>query len=178
MVYPCYRCAPIEVLNDGVRRAPSVFNDSSISPEMKCFEKSTNSHDLLPCTRWVYDKSVFDSTVMEEVSTIKIRHSIWINSVPSSLQFDLTCGRESWLYFSQSAFMIGMLLGSIGGGAFADYFGRRMTALVTLVLLSTAGVISATSFNFPMFLAMQLFFGIGSITAFANMFILCKYSLN
>ncbi|XP_069954916.1 organic cation transporter protein-like [Cherax quadricarinatus] len=58
--------------------------------------------------------------------------------------------------------MTGMLVGAIVIGDLADRFGRKKGILVSALLLSTSGVISAVSPNYYVFLLMQFFTGAGS----------------
>ena len=65
------------------------------------------------CTRWVFDKSVFLTTVVTE--------------------WNLVCGRKALLSMLQSLLMIGGVIGSILGGQLADRFGRRTVFLPAMV---------------------------------------------
>ena len=65
------------------------------------------------CTRWVFDKSVFLTTVVTE--------------------WNLVCGRKPLLSMLQSWFMIGGIIGSILGGQLADWYGRRTIFLPAMV---------------------------------------------
>ena len=65
------------------------------------------------CTRWVFDKSVFLTTVVTE--------------------WNLVCGRKPLLSMLQSWFMIGGIIGSILGGQLADRYGRRTIFLPAMV---------------------------------------------
>ena len=65
------------------------------------------------CTRWVFDTSVFLTTVVTE--------------------WNLVCGRKPLLSMLQSWLMIGGLIGSVLGGPLADRFGRRTVFLPAMV---------------------------------------------
>ena len=65
------------------------------------------------CTRWVYDTSLFQSTVVTE--------------------WDLVCARAPLLSMLQSWLMIGGIIGSLIGGPLADRFGRRTVFLPSMV---------------------------------------------
>ncbi|XP_069951341.1 organic cation transporter protein isoform X2 [Cherax quadricarinatus] len=101
------------------------------------FSNSTSS-----CSQWVYDTSLFSATTVT--------------------QFDLTC-EKAWLRpLGGSVYTTGMLVGAIVIGDLADRFGRKKALLVSVLLLGTAGVISAVSPVYYMFLSMQFFTGAGS----------------
>ena len=65
------------------------------------------------CTRWVFDTSVFLTTVVTE--------------------WNLVCGRKPLLSMLQSWLMIGGIIGSVVGGPLADRFGRRTVFLPAMV---------------------------------------------
>ena len=68
------------------------------------------------CTRWVFDTSMFLSTVVTEWS--------------------LVCGRKPLLSMLQSLLMIGGVVGSVPGGQLADRFGRRTVFLPAMLTAS------------------------------------------
>ena len=67
------------------------------------------------CTRWVFDTSVYESTVVTEWS--------------------LVCGRKPLLSLLQSWLMLGGILGSVVSGQLADRLGRRPVFLITSVII-------------------------------------------
>ena len=72
-------------------------------------------NDTNSCTRWVFDTSVYWSTVVTEWS--------------------LVCGRTPLLSMLQSWLMLGGIAGSLVGGQLTDRFGRRPVFLPTMLLL-------------------------------------------
>ena len=75
------------------------------------------------CTRWVFDTSVYLSTVVTEWS--------------------LVCGRKPLLSMLQSWVMIGAIIGSVVGGQLSDRFGRRPVFLPTMVLMFACSLSAA-----------------------------------
>ena len=67
------------------------------------------------CSRWVFDTSVYQSTVVTEWS--------------------LVCGRKPLLSLLQSWLMLGGIVGSVVSGQLADRFGRRPVFLLTSVII-------------------------------------------
>lgn len=101
----------------------ALINTASDDCESDVFSNSTIS-----CSKWVYDTSMFSATTVTE--------------------FDLTCDR-AWLGpLAGSVYMIGMLVGAIVIGDFADRFGRKKGILVAVLLLGSGGVLSAVSPNY------------------------------
>ena len=77
----------------------------------QCHPSNDNSSS---CTRWVYDDSMYESTVVTE--------------------WDLVCGRKPLLSMLQSVLMIGGIAGALISGQLSDRFGRRPVFLPGMVL--------------------------------------------
>ena len=75
------------------------------------------------CTRWVFDTSVYLSTVVTE--------------------WNLVCGRKPLLSMLQSWLMIGSVVGSLVGGQLSDRFGRRPVFLPTMFLTIACSLATA-----------------------------------
>lgn len=71
--------------------------------------------------------------------------------------------------------MLGMLLGAITIGDFADRFGRKLGIMVSVLLIGVGGILSAVSPNYIMFLIMRLLTGAGGVGLFQVTFVLGEY---
>ncbi|GFO15319.1 organic cation transporter protein [Plakobranchus ocellatus] len=89
------------------------------------------------CTRWVYDSSVYESTLIS--------------------RFDMVCENKLRRSHVQMFFMLGSLCGTLFLGPPADYFGRRKVMMVTifLQLASSASIAFAPNYGFLCFCMMM-----------------------
>ncbi|KAA0188903.1 hypothetical protein HAZT_HAZT006270 [Hyalella azteca] len=85
-----------------------------------------------PCRAWDYDTSVFRSTVVSE--------------------WDLVCDRSYLRSLVQSAFMMGIFVGSPVNGFLADRFGRKKIQSVSLFIFLAVAALAAVVSWFPAFL--------------------------
>nr|XP_054590945.1 solute carrier family 22 member 6 isoform X1 [Nothobranchius furzeri] len=85
---------------------------------------------------------------------------------------DSVCSWTDWLSYGQTVYMIGMLLGSLVGGALADRYGKRRMLLVAGFIQAFCGVVPAI---FPQ---PHLFLATRCLTAISFYFInICAFSL-
>nr|XP_020516965.1 solute carrier family 22 member 13-like isoform X1 [Labrus bergylta] len=56
---------------------------------------------------------------------------------------DSVCGWTDWLSFGQTLFMVGLLLGSLVGGAISDRYGKRPVLLVCVCVHAVCGIVPA-----------------------------------
>ncbi|XP_072178656.1 organic cation transporter protein-like [Diadema setosum] len=97
-------------------------------------------HDVVPCDAgWVYDKSVFQSTVVQD--------------------FNLVCGLSYVTSVSQSLYFLGFLLGSLVFGHISDRFGRQLSLLSSLSTLCVSGTCLAFSPNIWVFTVLRFVVG-------------------
>ncbi|XP_004066544.2 solute carrier family 22 member 6 isoform X1 [Oryzias latipes] len=54
---------------------------------------------------------------------------------------DSVCSWTDWLSYGQSAFMMGLLLGSLVGGALSDWYGKRPVLLVCVCVHAVCGLV-------------------------------------
>ena len=104
------------------------------------------------CTRWVFDDSVYQSTVTTEWS--------------------LVCGRKPLLSMLQSWLMIGGIIGALVTGQLADRFGRRTVFLPAMVLVTACAFAAALVTNYTAFAAIRLLTGFGLTTMIAGHYVL------
>ncbi|XP_015250186.1 PREDICTED: solute carrier family 22 member 8-like [Cyprinodon variegatus] len=88
------------------------------------------------------------------------------------LQEETVCGWTDWLSYGQTAYMVGLLLGSLVGGAVSDRYGKRPVLLACACLHAFCGLLPAV---FPQPL---LFLAIRCLTAVCCCCInICAFSL-
>ncbi|XP_068586133.1 solute carrier family 22 member 7-like [Cebidichthys violaceus] len=56
---------------------------------------------------------------------------------------DSVCEWTDWLAYSQTLFMVGLLLGSLVGGAISDRYGKRTVLLVSVYVHAVCGLVPA-----------------------------------
>ncbi|KAL8595352.1 hypothetical protein ACOMHN_020105 [Nucella lapillus] len=107
-----------------------------------------DSPDLAECDRWVYDQSVFTSTVPTEFNTV--------------------CGRLMYRASSHMVVEIGCLLGTLICGVLADRFGRKIPFYVGGLALVGGGFGIAFSTSFITLNICRFILGIARMTLFIN----------
>nr|XP_023968760.1 solute carrier family 22 member 6-B-like [Chrysemys picta bellii] len=121
----------------------SIPMDSNLQPE-KCHRFVTMQWQLLdsnatvtnlteletePCADgWVYDKSIFTSTIITE--------------------WDLVCDSRQLKQMAQSIYMAGVLAGGIIFGSLSDRFGRRSPLIWCYLQMTVTGTSTAFSLSF------------------------------
>uniref|UniRef100_A0A8C3FV31 Major facilitator superfamily (MFS) profile domain-containing protein n=1 Tax=Chrysemys picta bellii TaxID=8478 RepID=A0A8C3FV31_CHRPI len=121
----------------------SIPMDSNLQPE-KCHRFVTTQWQLLdsnatvtnlteletePCADgWVYDKSIFTSTIITE--------------------WDLVCDSRQLKQMAQSIYMVGILAGGIIFGGLSDRFGRRSPLIWCYLQMAVTGTCTAFSPSF------------------------------
>ncbi|XP_049921390.1 solute carrier family 22 member 6 isoform X1 [Epinephelus moara] len=73
---------------------------------------------------------------------------------------DSVCGWTDWLSYSQTLFMLGLLLGSLVGGAISDRYGKRPVLLVCVCLHAMCGLAPAILSQPFLFLAVRCLTGV------------------
>ena len=102
---------------------------------------------------WVYDDTLFPVTAATEMNMV--------------------CGDDWQNSFSQSMYMVGMLVGSFIFGFFADQYGRKLALVVSSALLAVSGSLSALlPATFPLFATLRLLSGMGHVGVFMMAFTL------
>ncbi|XP_059353609.1 organic cation transporter protein-like isoform X2 [Daphnia carinata] len=110
-------------------------------------------HDTLleKCSHWVYDTSVFRSTIVSD--------------------FELTCESEWKQTIASSLFMLGMLVGAVSIGYIGDTIGRRKTFTLNVFTLAIVTTASAFSPDWITFCSLRFVSGIGASGHFLIIFV-------
>ncbi|CAM4577933.1 unnamed protein product [Lepidochelys olivacea] len=96
--------------------------------------------DTEPCMDgWIYDKSVFTSTIITE--------------------WDLVCGSRTLKQMAQSIYMAGVLVGVIVFGNLSDKFGRKSLLIWSCLQMAITGSCAAFSSNFAMYCVFRFLTG-------------------
>ncbi|CAE1142058.1 SLC22A4_5 [Acanthosepion pharaonis] len=96
---------------------------------------------LSNCTSWVYDKSIFQTTITSD--------------------FNLVCGKE-WLgHQIFTVFFAGYLVAMLSCGWLSDRFGRKTVIISSLMLQGAAGILSSQIMNFSVILLFRFLTAIG-----------------
>ncbi|XP_060851479.1 organic cation transporter protein isoform X2 [Rhopalosiphum padi] len=101
----------------------------------RCNSPDPVTHDMTPCHKFVYDRSVFQETIITE--------------------WDLVCGRFQLSNIAQSVFMLGVLIGNVLFGMFSDKYGRKIPMMFAIVLLLVAGVGTSLAPWYELFLPLR-----------------------
>ncbi|KAM8939740.1 solute carrier family 22 member 6-A-like [Pelodytes ibericus] len=103
---------------------------------------NTSTHNSTePCEDgWVYDKSVFSSTIVTE--------------------WDLVCDLRKMRQVAQSIYMAGVLLGALVLGGLSDRFGRKILLTGSYLVMAVSGTCAAFLPNFVTYCIFRCFCGL------------------
>ena len=141
--------------------APEVDYRCADDTEYVDLEESFNNTDqcnlfingtTVECKSWSYDTSFYETSIISE--------------------WDLVCDK-SWLAsFSQSSYMIGMMVSTILFGYLSDKYGRRPIILLGIVIEILAGFSSAFSYSWIQFLISRFFLSLGQTGRWSTGFVI------
>ncbi|XP_074087342.1 organic anion transporter 3 [Macrotis lagotis] len=113
---------------DRCRRFTYPLLERSLGPWNTTLPNETWSHTEPCLDGWVYDRSLFTSTIVTE--------------------WNLVCDFRQLKEMAQSTYMAGILIGGIVFGGLSDRFGRKPILTLCYLLLAISGTCSAFSPNF------------------------------
>ncbi|XP_067676240.1 organic cation transporter protein-like [Haliotis asinina] len=119
------------------------------------FDVATNdiaNRTVVACTKWVYDKTVFESTVSSEL--------------------DFVCDNAILATHSKVIYMGGCLFGSFAAGTLGDRIGRKKALYLCLLVLITGGILLNWSSNFVMFAILRFINGASATGVFVSCFVI------
>ncbi|XP_077295935.1 organic cation transporter protein-like isoform X2 [Arctopsyche grandis] len=107
-----------------------------------CLDNSSNETNKCPCSNPEYDTSIFQDTII--------------------MTWDLIC-EKSWLAdFTQTIFMLGILVGSISFGAISDRFGRRLPLVGAVILQLVSGIAASLTPEYWSFTILRFILGVAT----------------
>ncbi|XP_067676242.1 organic cation transporter protein-like [Haliotis asinina] len=107
---------------------------------------------VVGCQKWVYDKSVFESTVSTELNFV--------------------CDDAILATHSQMIFMGGYFFGAFAAGALGDKIGRKKALYLCILFLITGGITLNWSNNFVMFVILRFINGAATAGVFTTCFVI------
>lgn len=96
-----------------------------------------------PCDEWVYNTSLFASTVVTE--------------------FNLVCGDDEWSNRTALIMMVGIMCGATLMGVLSDKYGRLISFKVAILVLIVSSIVCTFSPNVLVFAITRFFVGFGAI---------------
>ncbi|XP_037786421.1 solute carrier family 22 member 2-like [Penaeus monodon] len=134
----------------GVFLAPSVnvtCRPSDLDPVLRVAEdacsyfvnKSSVGIVEIPCTEWIYDDSIYSSTLTSD--------------------FGLVCAEAYNRATYQSIYTFATIFSSIHAGYLADKFGRKPVVLTTQIIYAATGIAMCFANSFPLILALRFVMG-------------------
>ncbi|XP_067675418.1 organic cation transporter protein-like [Haliotis asinina] len=107
---------------------------------------------VVGCQKWVYDKSVFESTVSTELNFV--------------------CDDAILATHSQMIFMGGYFFGAFAAGALGDKIGRKKALYLCIISLTIGGIILNWSSNFIMFVIIRFINATSTAGVFTTCFVI------
>jgi len=130
---PDYRCRLSNESPDAnFTLPPEVWNASypwdSTNNKYKSCSMYDEQHQEIDCSEFIFDKSKYESSAV--------------------IEWNMVCDKAYLRATSDSLFMVGVMLGSIGFGEMSDRFGRKLIFFISLVIQVVFGLLVAISPEF------------------------------
>ncbi|XP_051167879.1 organic cation transporter protein-like [Leptopilina boulardi] len=114
-------------------------NATTLEEYYSIHANSTRKKEERTCENYIYDNSRYTSTVASK--------------------WNLVCDSSWWISTGDSAFMIGVMFGSMIFGYLSDKIGRKPTFIICLLIQLVSGVIVGVAPNFPTFVVFRAILG-------------------
>ncbi|XP_067674796.1 organic cation transporter protein-like [Haliotis asinina] len=124
-------------VKDGAFSKCNVYTDDVTDLDQRADNSSQSQ-----CSKWVYDKSMFTSTITEDLS--------------------LVCDNVVMRSHSNMAVMAGMLVGSFGQSVISDIFGRKKSCMIFLLMLICVGFLNYVIRDFASLIIIRFLTGCGT----------------
>ncbi|XP_046359527.2 organic cation transporter protein-like isoform X1 [Haliotis rufescens] len=124
-------------IKDGAYSKCDVYTD-----DVTDLAKRSDNSSQSQCSEWVYDKSIFTSTITEDLS--------------------LVCDNVVMRSHSNMAVMAGMLVGSFGQSIISDMFGRKKACMIFLFMLICVGFLNYVIRDFASLIIIRFLTGCGT----------------
>lgn len=132
----------------------------------------SNQDAIVPCQHgWHYDRSMYPSTVVQEVSYSVIQN-FSITIIPVDPQWNLVCDRSYYVTLALVLFGLGGLLGNYVFGYLVDLWGRRPSFYAYLLLEIVACAMSAFAWNYYSWLGLRFVVGLTVPAILASPYVL------
>uniref|UniRef100_A0A0K2U4H5 Organic cation transporter 1like [Strongylocentrotus purpuratus] n=2 Tax=Lepeophtheirus salmonis TaxID=72036 RepID=A0A0K2U4H5_LEPSM len=107
-----------------------------IDEEGDCEMSNFNISQMETCSAWVYDKSDFPYTL--------------------TTRNDLVCNSEAKRRLLSTFMMLGLMIGSLLGGKFGDWIGRKKTCFIAISIITPTVMVGGYSPNYEIYAALRL----------------------
>ncbi|KAM4693085.1 solute carrier family 22 member 7 [Discoglossus pictus] len=128
--------------SDGIFSSCEMYSQPQMHLLLNRSQEAANGSEVKSCDQgWEYDHSTFISTTVT--------------------QWDLVCEKKGLNQASATFFFMGLTVGSVLCGYLSDRFGRRKILLLSFLVSTLFGVLSAFSVSYLMFSVSRFLCGVG-----------------
>ncbi|KAL8570524.1 hypothetical protein ACOMHN_008881 [Nucella lapillus] len=141
------------MVNVTIPRDPGVSDEGGYSRCLIYFhDNDTMETRTRPCSRYVYDRSTYTSSVVSK--------------------WDLVCGKKLYRSHSRMIMMGGLLLGALATGIIADIVGRKLALMGMVALQAASSIAVAWSPTFVVYVILRFVTGFTISGLFLVIFVL------
>lgn len=165
LAIPEHRCA-IDGLNNDTYRVQDIYHEALINASIPPSDTAEHKYDRchrfelaqdgrisrVKCDKWVYDDSIFKSTLGAELNMV--------------------CDKAILKSSAQMSFFGGLVLGSVVLGMASDRFGRKPTFCISSIFYFLAALCTTWANNFIVLFVLTFFVGFFSVGNFMTGFVI------